>query len=109
MRLTELEPSFLARTDDTHYGAVESIAEADGIIFVCPKCLAAKGARPGVHSIVCWRPHVPQTTQPTPGRWEFVGSGYEDLTLVAGSSSILLTGPGCAAHFFIRAGEIINC
>jgi hypothetical protein len=44
---------------------------------------------------------------PTPGRWDFQGTGLQDLTLVAGSSSVLLTG-GCRAHFFVRDGEIVG-
>lgn len=107
MKLIDLEPEFLKRTDDTHWHRVDALAEADGIIFVCPKCFAANGKqRPGIHSVICWQPHVPQTTSPKPGRWSFKGTGVADLTLVAGSSSIHLTGPGCGAHFFIENGEI---
>lgn len=79
-------------------------------MFVCPKCFAANDhKRPGVHSIICWDPSVPQTVFPNPGRWELVGDSFENLTLRAGSSSILLTGPGCQAHFFITNGEIQMC
>lgn len=98
----------MRRDDDKHFTYVDSIAEADGIFFVCPKCWTENGGdRKGVHGIICWRPRVPQTTSPTPGRWEFEGTGYGDLTLVAGSSSILLTG-GCAWHGFIRNGDVTN-
>ncbi len=110
MQLEQLEPQFLQRTDDMHFRNVETIQEADGIIFLCPKCMqSASMVRPGVHSVICWRPRVPQTTHPIPGRWEFSGTGYADLTLTAGSSSILLTGPGCAAHFFVQNGAIVMC
>lgn len=106
MKLTELEPQFLKRIDDKHFRDVDTLAEADGIVFLCPKCFAGNGnRRPGVHSVICWRPHVPQSTPPTPGRWEFQGAGYHDLSLVAGSSSILLKG-GCEWHGFITNGEI---
>jgi hypothetical protein len=109
MRLVDLEPQFLARTDDRHFHYVDTIAEADGLIFVCPKCFAANGfKRPGVHSIICWAPSVPQTTSPTPGRWSLLGTGFADLTLVAGSDSVLLTGEGCAAHFYVRDGAIVD-
>ena len=107
MRLCELEPQFLKRTDDTHFSNVDLLAEADGIIFLCPVCFASNKGPVGTHSIICWRPIVPQTTSPTPGRWEFQGSGYGDLTLVAGSSSVSLQGAPCKAHFFIKGGEII--
>lgn len=109
MNLLDLEPQFLAREDDTHFRNVDQLESADGICFVCPKCLAENQMkRPGVHSIICWRPRVPQTTDPKPGRWEFLGTGLTDLTLRAGSSSILLTG-GCNAHFFIESGVIRMC
>lgn len=109
MKLLDLEPQFLKRTDDTSWRRVDSLAEADGVLFVCPKCLEERGSRPGVHSIICWDPSVPQTTSPKPGRWNLVGTGLADLSLVAGSSSVLLTSPdGCGAHFFVRDGEIVN-
>lgn len=109
MKLTELEPEFLAWKDDAHFQCVDSLTEADGISFVCPTCFKANGhQRPGVHSIICWEPNVPQTTSPKPGRWEMQGTGYHDLTLVAGSSSVHLTGPGCGAHFYIRDGEVTD-
>jgi hypothetical protein len=56
--------------------------------------------------VLCWQPHVPQTIHPIPGRWRFVGTGYDDLSLVAGSSSIALKS-GCKAHFFVRDGNIV--
>lgn len=107
MRLTELEPKFLTIKDgDTKtYGVQDEIAGADGVMFVCPLCFQNQG-RPGSHSVICWAPQVPQTFFPVPGRWELLGTGYEDLTLRAGSSSVHLTGPGCGAHFFIENGAI---
>jgi hypothetical protein len=109
MRLTELEPRFLKIVDERTFRTdVDAVAEADGVMFVCPLCLKnAAMTRPGVHSVICWRPHVPQTVTPGPGRWDFSGTGFGDLTLTAGSSSISLTGPGCGAHFFITNGEIL--
>jgi hypothetical protein len=94
-----------------------SVAGADGIFFLCPKCFMTNQGNVGTHGVLCWQPHVPLTVFPKPGRWAFQGSGYDDLTLVAGSSSILLTcnckpkagEPPCScckAHFFIRQGNI---
>jgi hypothetical protein len=105
MRLTELEPQFLKRSGNVH--EYVSIADADGIFFLCPACFAANKGNVGTHGIICWQPHVPQTESPGPGRWSFQGTGYEDLTLVAGSSSILLNGAPCKAHFYVRNGEIV--
>jgi hypothetical protein len=109
VKLIDLEPRFLRRTDDTHFAHADAIGDANGIIFICPKCLTENGMkRAGVHSVICWDPTVPQTTHPAPCRWEMLGTSFDDLTLRAGSSSILLTGPGCKAHFFIEAGQIRN-
>ena len=105
MRLSELEPTFLKRTGDLTHRQIHDIREADGIMFLCPVCYKANNGPIGTHSIICWQPHVPKDVSPKPGRWAFNGTNYEDLTLVAGSSSILLTG-GCNAHFFIRKGNI---
>ncbi len=103
MKLIELEPKFIKRKDDSNYQDTEELG--DGIRFLCPKCFIANGGAIRTHSVICWQPHVPQTTSPTPGRWNFLGTGYHDLTLQAGSSSIALT-DGCKAHFYIRNGEI---
>lgn len=109
MRLVDLDPRFLKVETERSFRDVDDIAAADGIVFLCPKCLGDNGGqRPGVHSIICWQPHIPQTIPPTPGRWSFVGTGIEDLTLKAGSSSIALTS-GCCAHFYITAGGIVWC
>ena len=125
MKLLELEPQFRRReirpccvgapgcnvvsehTQHEWHVAVDGIAEADGIDFLCPKCFAANGGNVGTHHVICWRPRVPADVCPKPGRWEFGGTGYGDLTLTAGSSSILLMG-GCCAHFWITNGEIVG-
>jgi hypothetical protein len=109
VRLLDLEPRFEKIVEPNKlYHGVDSIAEADGVLFLCPKCFVENSGPVGTHSVLCWRPRVPQTEFPVPGRWEFEGTGLHDLTLVAGSSSVLLTG-GCNAHFFVRQGEIVMC
>jgi len=105
MKLSELEPKFLKITGDLTHQQTDNLNEADGIMFLCPVCFAANKGPIGTHSIICWQPHVPQDKSPKPGRWAFKGTGYDNLTLVAGSSSILLTG-GCNAHFYIKNGNI---
>jgi hypothetical protein len=104
MKLIELEPKFLHIVDEKTSEETDDINRAQGIIFLCPKCF--HGDRRGVHSIICWAIGVPLERSPGPGRWALAGTGYEDLSLVAGSSSVLLTS-GCRAHFFVRNGEIV--
>lgn len=105
MKLVDLEPSFLFLISASEYRRGVAIDKADGLIFLCPKCYAANGGGEGTHSVVCWQPHVPAEVKPGPGRWRFEGTGFEDLSLVAGSSSILLTS-GCRWHGFVRNGEV---
>jgi len=106
MKLLDLEPSFLKWTGDSNiYEWNVPMAEANGLWFLCPKCFKQNRGRVGTHGIVCWRPSVPQTMSPAPGRWDWQGTSLENLTLVAGSSSIRLMG-GCQWHGFVRNGEI---
>lgn len=103
MRLKELQPQFIKIISTSTTRDVDDIIGADGIEFLCPKCINDSG-----HSILCWQPHVDPNLDPKPGRWNLVGTGCDDLSLVNGSSSVLLNG-GCNAHFFIKNGEIKMC
>ncbi len=105
IKLTELEPSFMHRETATSWRYVNTIGEANGIKFLCPKCFEANNGPIGTHSIICWDPTVPQDTRPTPGRWSLVGTNFDDLTLKAGSSSIALDG-GCAWHGYVTNGMV---
>jgi hypothetical protein len=147
MRLTDLEPQWLHRNNSHSFTLTQgcepplTLSTADGLLFLCPVCatwnaqefagrddLGCPPSHYGTHSIICWQPHVPQDTSPTPGRWTFHGTSFNDLTLTAGSSSIFLTTPNddvcprcqrkgasrdtickfcpCRAHFHITDGEI---
>ena len=114
MTLVELEAEFVRLETPGIGGSYWRDAkfnEADGVRFLCPVCFEKNRGRVGTHMVLCWRPQVPlvgtdgRAIAPGPGRWEFQGTGISDLTLVAGSSSILLLG-GCNAHFFVRNGVI---
>lgn len=113
MKLLDLEPWFLRYEGEDgklmHVGDPPDVTleQADAIMFLCPVCFTANGGPKGTHRVICNRPRVPLRPgiYVGPGRWEFEGTGMHDLTLVAGSSSILLQG-GCNAHFFIRNGNI---
>lgn len=106
--LTRLEPWFLKCLSPREFRLVETLAEADGVRFLCPVCFLEAGETAvGVHSVLCWQPHIGQEVTPGPGRWHFDGTGIEDLTLRAGSSSVLLRN-GCQAHFFVRGGHVLG-
>jgi hypothetical protein len=119
MKLTELEPVFVryeARVDTwtrvvgdsltwkpgdpteqvtgprEHVLFVETLEEAHGIEFLCPKCFVMHGVAPelGSHG------------NHGPSRWGVTGTGFSDLTL---SPSILRDG-GCGWHGWIQSGEV---
>lgn len=137
MRLLDLDPHWCKRSSanswwvDREEGQPIPFDAADGVLFLCPRCFTLNHGEVGTHSVLCWRPRVPQDISPKPGRWEFTGTGFADLTLVAGSSSVLLTSDlsaecaqchrtgasadetcrfcPCRAHFFVRHGNIVFC
>jgi hypothetical protein len=111
--LRDLEAFFIKILPDDEEGRqcytfVENIVDADGVEFLCPVCFVTNHGRVGTHMVICWQPNVPQTRSPKPGRWNLVGSSLDDLSLVAGSSSVKLEG-GCNAHFFVEHGQIRLC
>jgi len=83
---------------------VDSLAEAQGVCFLCPACFAKNNGPVGTHACLCWFADrgVPADAEPLPGRWRVSGTGYNDLTL---APSILLQG-GCNWHGFITSGNI---
>lgn len=108
MRLAELQPKFLRHERDGIAVHVDAITGADGVRFLCPKCwLDAGKTDVGVHWILCWAPSVPLSVPPGPGRWRLEGTGTQDLTLAAQSSSVKLES-GCMAHFSVVRGEIVG-
>ena len=92
-----------------HLIGVDAIEQADGLQLLCPKCYDDPPVGPvGTHSVICWSPTVSQDHMPRPGRWNLTGTSIDDLTLVAGSSSVLIQG-GCNAHFHVRQGLVVPC
>lgn len=108
MNLTQLEPEFIKHKGGGIFSVVETIAEATGVMFLCPKCYQANGGPLGTHRVLCWSPVVPANIKPGPGRWTLVGTGLHDLSLVAGSSSVQLQG-GCNWHGFVTGGVVTSC
>lgn len=101
--LTELHAAFIKRSG-TGWRTDATFADCDGVSFLCPLCYLANFGPVGTHSIICWKPHVPQDVRPGPGRWNHQGSGLPDLSLRAGSSSIFLMQSGCRWHGFVENG-----
>lgn len=114
MRLTDLEAKFYRwekRADGHVYHVpVPTLAEAQGVRFLCPKCFAENGGPVGTHSVVCWSRSrgVPDEATPAPGRWTLDGTCIDDLTLngdpPGNARSVLLTA-GCGWHGFVTNGD----
>jgi hypothetical protein len=104
--LTQLEPEWLQHVERGHK-RITTMAEADGLLFLCPLCYQRNGGNVGTHSVICWfEGRVPDDLKPGPGRWTPKGTGFEDLSFVPGKrvhavSVELLS--GCKWH-----GHIVN-
>ena len=87
---------------------VETRAEADGVMFLCPKCFTTNAGPVGTHRVICWFVgRVPDDVDPKPGRWTPTGTSLADLTFVPSegrTQSVLLTG-GCGWHGFVVNGD----
>lgn len=102
---------------------VETMAEAQGVMFQCPKCAVGaeaftrdgKSGYIGVHYVLCWfkepmnGKEVPDDLDPKPGRWHAVGDTIDNITFTGpGAYSVLLTS-GCGWHGYVANGETSDC
>ena len=108
IKLSELEAHFERIVEPgKRYEEVDKLEDAQGVMFLCPKCFETNNGRVGTHSVLCWFKGrgVSDDEDPKPGRWAFAGNSIDDLTLVP---SINLPGEkGCQWHGFIRNGVAI--
>lgn len=100
MRLIDLEPqfrTFIKQDGKVFLGKPQTLAEAQGITFDCPRCKSG-------HWIGIWFADkgAPEEAEPLP-RWKVSGTGYDDLTV----SPSVDAGPDCW-HGFITNGEIVG-
>lgn len=111
MRLRDLDAQFVRHelsAGNEYIIGVDTLAEADGLQFLCPKCFVENGGEVGTHSVICWfEGKVADDVSPKPGRWKPQGTGIDDLSFVPGmrSNSVLLTGGGCQWHGFVTNGD----
>ena len=91
---------------------VPTLAEAQMVLFMCPKCFASGGGRVGCHSIevsLADRGVSPEdATHNSKGEavfWTAAGTGLADLSL---APSIQAEGDGCGVHIHITNGEVRN-
>lgn len=110
MKLIELEPRLVRYLSDGRILTVPTLAECQGVLFLCPKCFVENKGPVGTHRVLCWSATrgVPANVPPLPGRWTISGTNLKDVTLSGEngkSSSVLLTS-GCRWHGFITNGEV---
>lgn len=100
MRLADLDPQFrtyIEKDGHVYLGKVDTLAEAQGITFDCPRCASG-------HWIGIWFKDrgVPAHAEPLP-RWGASGTGYHDLSI----SPSIDAGPSCW-HGFVTNGQIVG-
>lgn len=103
--LVELEAEFVRYTDGGGIYHPVDLANAQGVMFLCPACFATNGGKVGTHRVLSWfrGRGVPDDAKPGPGRWEPEGSDLNDLTLRP--SIDLSIGDGCKWHGFVTSGS----
>lgn len=125
MKLTDLDPTFVrweTRTERRQFTdgerevpveysiRVATLAEAQGVRFLCPACFAKNGGAVGTHGVeVAFvnrgvaSHQGSQSRAGEPSRWEVSGNDLHDLTL---HPSIDSSGDGgCTFHGFITNGD----
>ena len=104
MKLRDLDAEFVLAAPNDSIGHTLGLKEAQGVMFLCPKCFAENHGDVGTHSVVCWFRDrgVPSDRAPGPGRWDVSGTSIDDLTL---NPSVHLSGAGCGWHGWIRNGD----
>lgn len=108
--LVELEAFFVRhepRDGHEYHVHVDTLAEAQGIWFLCPKCFAANNGPVGTHGVLCWfEGRIDDLVQPGPGRWNPHGTSLADLSFVPGkrSHSVALLS-GCEWHGYVSNGN----
>jgi hypothetical protein len=112
MKLTDLEPQLYRYAGDKSFASVETVAEADSVMFLCPACFAKNAGPIGTHRIRVdfAGKGVPaevalHNSQGRPVWWNASGNDVRDLTL---TPSILLL-HDCEWHGFVTNGGIITC
>lgn len=111
MRLTLLRGQLTRFEVPRTFVNVETVAEADSLWFLCPKCFRQNGGPVGTHGIRVdfLGRRVPahiciHNDQGQPVWWSVEGTSIEDITT---NPSILILG-GCAWHGWIRSGQAVE-
>lgn len=107
VRLAQLDPHFVILIPGTKpmLKRVGSIELADGLGFLCPKCWRDSLGKSTVRVLV-WQPlKVPEAALPGPGRWAIVGTGVDDLSLLA-RAPVIDPSHGCGWRGVVELGLV---
>ena len=85
LKLSDLDPHLLKRVSPVAFEYTDDIHEAAGLALQCPAChwASRRTHSNNSHMLVIWE---------DPARWQFIGHGYKDLSLMAGRVMVSLTG-----------------
>ena len=88
--------------DGSGSAPLDRVQDANGLLFLCPKCFEANGGSRGTHSVLCLFVGVPPGGKlPGPGRWTATGNTIDDVTL---APSVRIAS-GCGWHGFVERGR----
>lgn len=112
LRLADLEPQFLTYIGDGRRKHVDTLAEAQGIFFLCPvhapQIYTGPNGGHGVEVTFAGRgvsdAEGSHDFDGNPSRWQVAGTDYEDLTLAP--SIDISRGGGCTWHGYITSGRM---
>jgi hypothetical protein len=108
VKLSDLEGQLYRYSGEKTFSPVNTLAEADSVMFLCPACFAKNSGPIGTHGIrvdfegrsvpdeYCIR-----NSEGNPVRWNATGTSIGDLSL---TPSILLL-HDCAWHGFVTNGD----
>lgn len=104
--LAQLEARLVRHTGSGGFQEVESLADADGLWFLCPLCFERNKGPVGTHSVLCWfHGRVADDLDPKPGRWNPAGTGLADLSFVGPGLTSVLLQSGCKWHGYVEDGH----
>lgn len=95
-KLRDLDATFVQHIGSGNFNEVNTLREANGVLFDCPKC--------GRHSVLAWDRSIAADIEPKPGRWTFSGTCIDDLTLDP-SVDLSRSGVGCLWHGWVKNGD----
>ena len=106
--LRELEAEFTKATGNGGFHRVETLAEADGVFFLCPACFVTNHGPIGTHSVIVPFTNAPagaysiRTADGREPRWSVSGNSLDDLQC---SPSVQLLG-GCNWHGWVGSSGV---